>query len=119
MPIFTVEQHFNFALISLTIAPSTFLALTVFSFTYFYIIYTRNNPLPRGALNSKSTPAEYDDNRGTRRPFRRPSFFRRFSARLRTRKQQRARPIPPFWLSFPSLWIPLRQRIGNGGLGIG
>lgn len=114
MPIFTVENNISVALISLTIAPSTFLALTVFLFTYLYILHARKNPLPHAP-----TPAEdYGNNRGARRPVRRPSIIRRLSARLRTRKQ-RARPVAPLWLSFSSLWLPIRHRLGDRRLGIG
>jgi hypothetical protein len=112
--LFTIENHVNLALISLTIAPSTFLALTIVIFTYLYIIHVRNNPLPRPAINH-----DHGDNRGARRPVRRPSIFRRITTRLRTRtRKQRARPVAPLWISFSSLWLPLRHRLGDRGFGI-
>lgn len=113
--LFTIENHVNLALISLTIAPSTFIAFTIVSFTYLYIIHVRKNPLPRAAIYHDH---DHGDDRGARRPVRRPSIFRRFTTRLRTRKQ-RARPIAPPGLPFPSLWLSIRHRLGDRGLGIG
>src|SRR6266536_6671223 len=120
MSIFTIENHFNVALISLTIAPSTALALTLLLFAYLYILHTRNNPIPiRGpAITQQQTAHNHGDNRGVGRPLRRPSFFRRISTRLRTRKR-RDQPVAPLWLPFPSFWLPLRQRLGDRGLGFG
>lgn len=114
MPIFTIENNINLSLISLTIAPSTFLASTVFAFTYLYILHVRNNPLPCAPIEPKHDGR--NDHRGARKPIRRPSFIRRLSARLRTRKQ-RARPIAPVWLSLSSFRLPFRHRLGDRGLG--
>jgi hypothetical protein len=106
MSLITIENHIHLALISLTIAPSTFLALVVVAFVYLYILHVRNSPLARASIDFNG----HGHDRGVGGPVRRPSFFRRLSARLRTRKQ-RDRPVAPLWLPFPSLWLPLRHRI--------
>ena len=106
MSLIAIENHIHLALISLTIAPSTFLAFVVVAFVYLYIVHVRNNPLPRPGIDFDG----HGHDRGVGRPIRRPSVFRRFSARLRTRKQ-RDRSITPLWIPFPSLWLPLRHRI--------
>ena len=117
MSIFTIHNNVNVSLISLTIAPSTFLALIILGFAYLYILHVRNNPLPRAAAIEVKPAVNHGHDRGARRPLRRPSFIRRLSARLRTRKQ-RERPVTPLWLPLTSLWLPLRHRIRDGGLGL-
>lgn len=116
MSIFTIQNNINFSLISLTIAPSTVLALAVLLFVYLYILHVRNNPLARPATANHYQ--HYGDNRGAGRPIRRPSFLRRLSGRLRTRKQ-RDRPVAPLWLPFSSLWLPLRYQLGRRGISLG
>ena len=106
MSLIAIENHIHLALISLTVAPSTFLAFVVVAFVYLYIVHVRNNPLPRSGIDFNG----HGHDRGVGRPIRRPSVFRRFSARLRTRKL-RDRSITPLWVPFPSLWLPLRHRI--------
>jgi len=116
MSIFTIQNNVNFSLISLTIAPSTALALALVLFVYLYILHVRNNPLSRPATASHDP--HNGDNRRAGRPVRRPSFIRRLSARFRTRKQ-RDRPVAPLWLSFSSLWLPLRYQLGRRGISLG
>ncbi len=129
MPLLTVENHVNLSLISLNVAPGTFLAFAVLAFTYLYILHTRNNPLPRPHREVTYFQAEREHllqdaathDRRVGADVRRAPFLRRISARLRTNKQ-RDRPavaVPPLWLPFSSLWLPLRQRIGDGRLGVG
>lgn len=107
MPLFTVQNNINLALISITIAPSTAIALSVLSLTYLYIIYTRAHPL------ESRTPLslEYGNDRGARRPLRRPPLLKRLAARLRERKRQRDGPQPLLWLPFAPQWLPLRLGI--------
>jgi len=123
MPLITVENHVNLSLISLNIAPGTFLAFAVLAFAYLYIIHVRNNPLPRlqvahieAQVAAHNGPPTHD--RGPGADVRRAPFFRRISARLRTDKQ-RDRPVAPLRIPFPSLWLPLRHRLGDGRLGLG
>jgi hypothetical protein len=80
----------------------------VVAFVYLYILHVRNNPSPRAAIEHNG----HGHNRGVGGPVRRPSFFRRVSARLRTRKQ-RDRPIAPLWLPFSPLRLQIRHRIGE------
>lgn len=113
MSILSIENHIHLSLISISVAPSTLLALSVLTFVYLYILHVRNNPQPRG--ETKHT-RDHGDHRGAGRPLRRPPFVKRLSARFRTRKQ-RDRPVAPLWLSFSSLWLPLRHGIRDGGFG--
>lgn len=117
MGILHVENHFHIALLSINIPPSTFLALAVLFFAYHYFLRTRNTPHSTRPIQQ---PIEQhgNDNRRAGRPVRRTSIFRRFSARLRTNKQ-RDRPLPPVWLSFASLGLPFRNRLGDGRIGFG
>lgn len=110
--LFTVTNEINFALIAIDIAPSTLIACTTIGAAYFYLIHTRDNPLP-----SPATDKDGHDRRN-RGSVRRPSFFRRLSARLRTRKQ-RARPVAALWpLRITSLWLPVRRLgLGEGRVG--
>lgn len=128
MPLLTVENHVNLSLISLNIAPGTFLAFAVLAFAYLYIIHVRNNPQPRlqvahiaahqvqGPVQHNGAPAL---DRGAGARIRRPPLIKRISARLRTNKQQRDQPIAPLRLPFPSLWLPLGRRLGYGRLDLG
>jgi len=117
MSLFTIQNNINFSLISLTIAPSTAIALTLLLFAYLYVLHIRNNPIPRPARANHNQ--HYGDNdRGAGRPVRRPSFIRRLSTRLRARKQ-RDRPVAPLWLSFSTLWLPLRYQLGRRGVSLG
>ena len=118
MSLFTIENHINLALISITIAPSTFLALTILAFAYLYIIHVRKNSLSVPRLQIQEAPNNGGDDRAVRGTLRRPPFYRRLSARLRPRKQ-RDRPVAPLWLSFSSLWLPIRHRLGDGRFGFG
>lgn len=132
MSIISIENHLNVALISLTIAPSTCIALAILLFIYLYILHVRNNPirnlhrdrfLENHDTNTNNTPHPHGgNNRGARMPLRRPSILKRISTRFRARKQ-RDRPalpiIPPVWIPVPSLWLSLRQRVGDGGFGFG
>ena len=117
MSLFTIENHINLALISITIAPSTFLALSILAFAYLYITHVRKNPLSIPRLQIQALNNGGDD-RAVRGTLRRPPFYRRLSARLRPRKQ-RDRPVAPLWLSFSSLWLPIRHRLGDGRFGFG
>ena len=123
MPFITVENHLNVSLISLTIAPSTAVALAVLLFVYLYIIHVRSNPRPQPPpypfAQQERQIRHDDDNRGAGRPLRRPPFFGRLSKGLRTRKQRTRPAIPPLWLSLPSFWLPFRQRVGDGRIGVG
>lgn len=113
MPLFSVENHFHVALLSITIAPSTFLGCALLFFAYNYILHIRNNPVP---TRPARRPIDHDSGNDRRvgKPVRRPSIFGRFSARLRTNKQ-RDRPFTPLWLPFTSFWLPFRrQRVGDG-----
>lgn len=128
MSILTIENHINIALLSITIAPSTFLALVVLGFTYLYILHVRNNPLPRvqpihQAELAPVRVANRDGDVNGRLPKRngRPSLVKRISSGLRTPRQQRLppRPLPlaesAFRVPFSSLWLPLvrgQQRLG-------
>lgn len=139
MPVFTVENHVNVSLISLNIAPSTAIALTVLLFIYLYIIHSRDHPLsdhpkqiqqadPR-PLPPIHEPRRIDQNhdhdyRRAGRALRRPPFFGRLTTRLRApaRKQRdRALPaptavVPPsLWLSFPSFGLPFGGQRGGPG----
>lgn len=117
MSILSVENHINVALISLTVAPSTCLALAVLLFAYLYIIHARNNPIRhRGRVASNQQ--QNGHNRGAGRPLRRPPFIKRLSARLRTRKQRDRPAVTPLWVPLTSFWLPLRQRFGNGGFDV-
>jgi len=118
MPIFTVQvqNHLSLTLLNLTITPGIFLAFCVLAFAYLYIIYIRNNPIPR--IPTKQ-PAEYShggDYRGARKSVQRTPLFRRLSTRLRTRKY-RPEPTPPLRLPIASFWLPLRDRVGHSTLG--
>lgn len=120
--LFTVTNEINFSLIAIDIAPSTLIALSTLTATYFYI--TRDKQLSIAAVPTATTTtinrlAQHDNDPRSRRPLRRPSIFRRLTTRLRTRKQ-RARAIAPLqpppneWaLSLAPLWLQVR------GLGLG
>ena len=123
MPFIAVENHLNVALFSLTIAPSTAIALTVLLFVYLYIIHVRTVPRPEPYYYDEQEESHDirhgNDNRGAGRPLRRPPLFGRLSTRLRTRKQRTPKPVAPLWLSLPSFWLPFRQRVGDGRVGVG
>lgn len=139
MFMFTVENHVQLSLISLTVSQSTCYGLAVILCVYLYIIHVRKHPLPRSSPDQidpyghvrNGRERQHGDHRGARRALRRTSIFRRFAAGLRTREQQRARPeaLPPplpvpeensLWLPFSTFWLPerSRQRVGNGRLGV-
>lgn len=125
MSILAIENRFNVALISITIAPSTFLALSTLTFAYFYVVHARDNPQPRRRStepqqaqqqNIKNSRVKHGHLQASRArdPLRRPSFFRRLTARLRARQQRRPAlpmPAPEPWLSLTSLGFPLGQRL--------
>jgi hypothetical protein len=117
--LFTVTNEINFALVAIDIAPSTLIALSTLTATYFYI--TRDKQLPIAAApttTSINSLAQHGHDPRARRPLRRPSLLRRLTSRLRTRKQ-RARAIAPLpapnqWsLSLAPLWLQVR------GIGLG
>lgn len=133
MPFVTVENHVNLSLINLTVAPGTFLAFVVLAFTYLYILHARNNPVPpRARRQTRVTyfQPEQDHSLQNAAPahdrragadVRRSPFAKRFYARFRAHKQRDtpAVPVSPLWLPFTSFWLPLRQRIGDGRVGVG
>jgi len=118
MSILTIENHLNVnvALVSFTIAPSTFLAFAVLLFAYLYILHVRNNPKPRIEYRPDIQP--HGDDRRVREPVRRPSLFGGLSGRLRPRKQ-RPEPVAPARLPFSSFWLPFRYGLRDGRVGVG
>lgn len=145
MPMFTIANHVNVSLISLNIAPSTAITLTILLFIYLYIIHSRDHPLlsdnPKQLQQANPRPLppihepcrieQNNDNdyRRAGRPLRRSSFFGRLSTRLRTptKKQRDRAALPPpatppttvipstLWLSFPSFGFPFGGQRGGSG----
>lgn len=123
MSILTIENHINVALLSFTIAPSTFLAFAVLLFAYLYILHIRNNPKPRIIEQYRpeiqaAIPYGVEDHRGNGRHIRRPSLYTRLSGRLRTYKQ-RDRPEPAVRQATSPLaafWLPFRNGFRDGGV---
>lgn len=129
MTLFTIENHLNVSLLSVAIAPSTFLALTVLFFAYVYVVYLHRHPLPRAEnfqlIETRTQrqalavePTRHDHDRRDGNHLRRPSYLRRVSGRLRTHKQ-RDKPVAPLWLPFPSLWLPFGDKLRDGRVGVG
>lgn len=98
--ILSVQNDIKLSLISVDIAPSTTILLSFVLATYFYAIHVRKNPLPRAPIARAEYrqqqlyeyPLQHDgDRREPRDVRRRPSIFRRITARLRSPKRERIR----------------------------
>ena len=134
MPIFTVENHVNVSLISLHIAPSTAIVLTILLFIYLYIVHSRDYPLsdvtkrvqeiqsPAAILEPRRNGQNHDPNyRRAGRSLRRPPFFGRFASRFRAstgKQRDRTLPAPAvfpssLWVSFPSFGLPFGGQRGG------
>ena len=139
MSILSIENHVQFSLISLTVPPSTTLAIIILILAYFYILHIRKNPLPHHRQQHFQQPNFQEDHvydaqalneqqqqvknskrliQSTpgrdRRNVLRPSIVERVCDRFRESSLQRASDKPnrlrlPF-SSLSSLWLPSKQR---------
>lgn len=136
--LFTIQNEIHLSLFNVNIAPSTLIACASLTASYFVLTtYIRD---PRSRPDQSSTdianrdlhpqriaPTKHEHDRGVRRLIRRPSIFRRVTARFRANKQRTRDGTALYheslslksFASFTSVasLLSLRDRLGfgNGG----